>query len=84
VSDRPVIADPEITELNQVDLGWRPTSELTLRGGMHEITRGNQRFVGNVGWRHNRQSFGAKAAFYDAGDWATDTGKYWLWTEWGS
>jgi hypothetical protein len=69
VSDRPVIADPEITELNQVYLDWKPTSELTLRGGMHEMTLGNQRFVGNVGWRQNRQSFeGARIDFTGLAD----------------
>jgi Alginate export len=57
VSDRPVIADPEITELHQAYLDWRPAEKLSVRGGMHEITLGNQRFVGNVGWRQNRQSF---------------------------
>jgi len=49
---------------------------------MREITLGNQRFVDNDGWRQDRQSFGAKAALYDADDWATDTDKLWLYTEW--
>lgn len=59
VTDRPVIADPEITEFNQAYLDWRPIETLVLRGGLHEITLGNQRFVGNVGWRQNHQSFEA-------------------------
>jgi len=83
VSDRPAIADPEITEFNQVYLDWQPIEKLTLRGGMHEITLGNQRLVGNVGWRRDRQSFAAKAELYDADDWATDTDNFWLYTEWG-
>jgi hypothetical protein len=29
-----------------------------------------------------KQSFGTKAALYDADDWATDTDKLWLYTEW--
>ena len=46
-----------ITEFHQVYLDWRPAEKLVVRGGLHEITLGNQRFVGNVGWRQNRQSF---------------------------
>lgn len=57
VSDRPVIADPEITEFHQAYLDWRPAEKLSVRGGLHEITLGNHRFIGNVGWRQNRQSF---------------------------
>lgn len=30
-----------------------------------------------------KQKFAIEAAFYDAGDWATDTDKIWLWTQWG-
>ena len=59
VTDRPVIADPELTEFNQAYLDWRPVETLVLRGGLHEITLGNHRFVGNVGWRQNHQSFEA-------------------------
>jgi hypothetical protein len=64
VSGRPVIADPEITEFHQAYLDWRPLEQLALRGGLQEVLLGNQRFVGNVGWRQNRQSFeGARVDF---------------------
>jgi len=68
---------------NQVDLDCRGLEKLTVRGGIHEITLGYQRFASNIGRRQNRQSFGATAAFYDADDWASDTDKFGLYTEWG-
>lgn len=56
VSDRPVVADPEITEMNQAFVRWRsPAVTVTL--GRQEIGWGDQRFVGPVGWRQNHQSF---------------------------
>lgn len=59
VSDRPVIADPAGTAVNQVylDLGLVPRS--SLKAGRQEILLGNQRYVGNVGWRQHHQSFDA-------------------------
>lgn len=56
-----VIADPKGTELNQAYLdfaGWRDT---TLRLGRQRIVLDNARFVGNVGWRQNEQTFDAVA-----------------------
>jgi len=64
VSDRPVIADPEITELNQGFLDWQPTGGLALRGGRQEIIFDNARLIGNVGWRQNHQSFDGAVARY--------------------
>ncbi len=57
VSDRPVIADPPDTDVNQayLDFGFIPESSLKL--GRQEINLGNQRFVGAVAWRQNHQSF---------------------------
>ena len=64
VTDRPVIADPPITEINQVYLDWKPLDSLPLRGGRQEIIIDNARFIGNVGWRQNHQTFdGATAHF---------------------
>ncbi len=56
VSDRPLIADPELTELNQAYLDWQPGAGLLLRGGRQEIVVDNARFIGNVAWRQNHQS----------------------------
>ena len=64
VSDRPVVADPAVTEFNQAYLGWRPIKSLPFRFGLQEIVIDNARFVGNVAWRQNHQTFeAARVAF---------------------
>ncbi len=54
--DRPVVADPEDSELNQAWLGYR-NDRFEARLGRQRITLDNHRFVGNVGWRQNEQTF---------------------------
>ncbi len=54
----PVIADPETTELDQAYLQYQ-NDGLTLRGGRQVIVLDNSRFVGDVGWRQDRQTFDA-------------------------
>ncbi len=56
VTGRPVVADPEITEINQALLQLE-AGGTTLQAGRREITIDNHRFVGHVGWRQNHQSF---------------------------
>jgi hypothetical protein len=51
-----VIADPESTELNQAWLAYTG-QEFELKAGIQRITLENQRFVGNVGWRQNEQTY---------------------------
>ena len=48
VGDRPVIADPPLTEINQACLDWKPLDSMPIRGGRQEIIVDNSRFVGNV------------------------------------
>lgn len=55
VQGRPVIADPEITQVNQALLRFA-TARTTLEAGRFEMDLGNERFVGSVGWRQNHQS----------------------------
>jgi len=55
----PVVADPDSTEVNQAYLEYGGMDESVLRLGRQEILLDNQRFVGNVGWRQNHQSFDA-------------------------
>ena len=52
------IADPNSTEINQayVRIG---NADYHLIAGRQEILLGNVRFVGNVGWRQNHQSYDA-------------------------
>lgn len=56
VFDRPVVADPEITELTQATLRYA-TESTTLDIGRRRINLDNQRFVGAVAWRQHHQTF---------------------------
>ena len=53
----PVVADPNVTELNRLQLtnSSIPDTKLTL--GRQRIILDDSRFVGNVGWRQNEQTF---------------------------
>ncbi len=53
-----VVADPEIYEINQV---WASYSYETTKAivGRQKIVLDNARFVGDVGWRQNQQTFDA-------------------------
>ncbi|HEY2081618.1 MAG TPA: alginate export family protein [Verrucomicrobiae bacterium] len=58
-SYKPVIADPPTTELNQGWLSYSYTNMFTIKGGRERVVLDNQRFVGDVGWRQNMQTFDA-------------------------
>jgi len=58
VTDRPVVADPALTDINQAYLQWQNSAN-KLQLGREEIIIGDARFVGNVGWRQHHQSFDA-------------------------
>lgn len=58
-SGRPVILDPEGSETNQAYLQYRYGQDLTVRGGRQRIILDNARFIGNVGWRQNEQTYDA-------------------------
>ncbi len=66
VLDRPVVADPALTELNQAFLRYQ-RGAYKVQLGRQEILIGDQRFVGNVGWRQNHQSFDALTVARDPG-----------------
>lgn len=56
-----VVADPERTDFNQ---GWlqfakKDWAGLNLRGGRQRINLDDDRWIGNVGWRQNEQTFDA-------------------------
>ncbi len=55
---RTVIADPETTEVNQVWLGYT-VDNIALKLGRQRLVFDNHRFVGDVGWRQNMQTFDA-------------------------
>ncbi len=53
-----VVADPQLTEMNQAYLQYS-RGEFKGTFGRQEINLGDQRYVGAVGWRQNHQSFDA-------------------------
>jgi len=64
-NDRPdkpqygVIADPLISELNRAYLQYSGFEKTTINFGRQRIILPTARFVGNVGWRQNEQTFDA-------------------------
>jgi hypothetical protein len=57
-SDRPVVGDPEGTALHQALLAFE-RGDTKLQAGRFEIVLGDERFVGNVGWRQHHQAYDA-------------------------
>ncbi len=55
----PVVADPSGPDLNQAYLSWQPAEGNDFRAGRQRIIYDNARFVGNVGWRQNEQTYDA-------------------------
>jgi len=55
----PVVADPDGTEVNQAFLQYGGFEDTQVRAGRQRIVLGDARFVGNVGWRQNEQTFDA-------------------------
>lgn len=54
-----VVADPDAEELNQAFLKYKLSDEINAKYGRQRIILDNARFVGNVGWRQNEQTFDA-------------------------
>ncbi len=61
ITDRPVVADPKGTQVNQVMILYKGIENTVLRAGRQRITLDNQRFIGDVGWRQNDQTYDAFA-----------------------
>lgn len=55
----PIVADPQNLELNRLQLQYRGLPETAVTAGRQRITLDDHRFVGNVGWRQNEQTFDA-------------------------
>ncbi len=55
---RAVVADPELTEINQAFISYT-TGKTSLTLGRQRLVLDNARFVGDVGWRQNMQTFDA-------------------------
>lgn len=57
----PLVPDPPVTEVNQAYLDYDGIPGTTLRIGRQVITYDNRRFIGDMGWRQNQQSYDAVA-----------------------
>jgi len=55
----PIINDPDVTELNRLQLTWTPNAAAQATLGRQRILIDDQRFIGNVGWRQDEQTFDA-------------------------
>lgn len=53
------IFDPNVTELNRLQLTWKPSDAVSATIGRQRINLGDQRFIGSVGWRQDEQTFDA-------------------------
>ena len=60
----PVVADPTGPDLNQAYISWKNSEVGEVRGGRQRIIYDNARFVGNVGWRQNEQTYDAASYRY--------------------
>ncbi len=56
--NRTVIADPESHELNRAWLSWTG-GDTKIKAGRQRIILNNARYIGNVGWRQNEQTYDA-------------------------
>lgn len=57
-TEYPVVADPKGPDLNQAYIQWENGNNV-IRGGRQRIIYDNARFVGDVGWRQNEQTYDA-------------------------
>lgn len=53
----PVVADAETYEINRLQLTNTSIADTTITLGRQRINLDDQRFVGNVGWRQNEQTY---------------------------
>lgn len=69
----PVIADPSMTSLNRLQLTYASDFDTKFVIGRQRLLIGNQRFVGNSGWRQHEQTFDAASAVNNSIDGLTMT-----------
>jgi hypothetical protein len=60
----PVVADPKGTDLNLASITFTGLEDGNMVFGRQRIIRENSRFVGNVGWRQNEQTFDSASIDY--------------------
>jgi len=55
----PVVPDPDVTELNRFQVSYAGFEDTMVTVGRQRIIHDDARFVGNVGWRQNEQTYDA-------------------------
>jgi hypothetical protein len=55
----PVVADPDLLQLNRLQLRYAGEAGTSATLGRQRIVRGDARYIGNVGFRQNEQTFDA-------------------------
>jgi hypothetical protein len=55
----PTVADPDVTELDRLQLTWTPVQNFSATAGRQRINLDDQRFIGAVNWRQDDQTFDA-------------------------
>lgn len=63
-TEYPVVADPVGSELNQAYITYAGVENFLFKVGRQRIILDNARFVGNVGWRQNEQTYDAYTAVF--------------------
>ncbi|HKU54976.1 MAG TPA: hypothetical protein VJP60_06400 [Rhizomicrobium sp.] len=58
----PTIADPAMTTLNRLTLSYASDFDTKFTIGRQRLLIGNQRFVGNAGWRQHEQTYDSLSA----------------------
>ena len=58
----PVILDPAMTALNRLQVTYASDFDTKFTLGRQRLLIGNQRFIGNVGWRQHEQTYDAISA----------------------
>lgn len=61
----PVVADPKGPDLNQLFFEYAPNAQTKVRAGRERIVLDNHRWVGDVGWRQNIQTYDAAGFNYN-------------------
>jgi hypothetical protein len=64
----PVVADPKGTDLNLASLTYTGLEGGEIVLGRQRIIRENHRFIGNVGWRQNEQTYDSVSIDYSFAD----------------
>ncbi|TNE58494.1 MAG: hypothetical protein EP340_05110 [Alphaproteobacteria bacterium] len=72
----PVVADPETTELNRLQVSYTGLEKTKIVVGRQRIILGDARYVGNVGFRQNEQTFDAALLAFSPDDHVSFTYAY--------